>query len=170
MTGLRLVRGLKWARGCQWPAQIPHAKPRRGSAKAAGLKSERELAEVLPGAKHGLWWEFEDLLGHGWCQTDLLIEGGDAALVIEAKLSWVPEGQEKLSGLYIPVLEEALRKRIYGLVVVKRLVPGVKVPITRDLASAIAQVKLGLEVVWHSPGPVHHITSPRTNPRIKLVA
>lgn len=152
MTGIRLVRGLEWARTCSWPAQIPHPRPRRGSAKAAGLAYERALAGVMPEAKPGQWFEFWDAQGHGWCQVDLMLEGASTVLVMEAKYSWIPEAQVKLTGLYCPVVARALGKPALGITVAKRLVPelrGSGAKVAASLGEAVALAREGIPVVWH---------------------
>lgn len=162
MTHLRLANDLQWARACaSWPSPIPRPRPRRGSAKAAGLAYERALAAALPGCQHGVWFEFCDQAGHGWCQTDILLAGRNAVLVLEAKASWVPEAQAKLTGLYLPVVQMALGLPTLGIVVTKRLVPEVRASeasIVSDLASAVEAAKRHQVVVWHwlgreVPGP-----------------
>ena len=86
-------------------------------------------------------------------------------LVLEAKASWVPEAQTKLTGLYLPVVQMALGLPTLGIVVTKRLVPEAcasGASIVSDLASGVAAAKLGKKVVWHwlggglaasAPGP-----------------
>ena len=95
--------------------------------------------------------EFHDANGFGHCQTDLMLEGERAVLVMEAKLSWVTEGHSQLELLYRPVVEAAMGKPMLGIVVTKHLRPemprGLRVVST--LAQAVDIAKTGRSVVLH---------------------
>lgn len=155
---MRTIRGLKWARALPArPSCIPQGRPR--GAKAQGLRYERALAAMLPAARHGQWFEFEDLGGRGYCQVDLLLdrpEGG--LLILEAKYTWTFEGHQQIEGLYVPVVERAWGMRAKGVVVAKRLVPGVvgvaKVVGTLEEASAWASGRVVLH--WLGKGALTH--------------
>lgn len=156
---------LRWARRFDgWPARIARPRPRRGSAKALGLAYEAQLAGAIgPGAVHGQWWEFEDSSGHGFCQTDILIEGSGRALVLEVKYSWLLEAHEKLERLYVPVVSAALGKPAFGLVVAKRLVPEIRqaeITYKSDLAMASAAASAG-RACLHWLGPGHPVMAAR---------
>ena len=120
---MRTIVGLKWARACLVrPKEIPVGRPR--GRKALGVRYEREVARALaPCVRHGLWWEFEDREGHGWCQTDLLLAGDGCYWVGEVKYSWTEEAERQLAQLYQPVLGLALGAPIYGFVVTKNVSP-----------------------------------------------
>lgn len=154
----RVIRGLKWARALDArPSCIPVGRPR--GAKAAGLRYERALAAALPGAKHGQWFEFEDLAGRGYCQVDLLLDSGlrkDSLgrvklLILESKYTWTFEGHQQIEGLYRPVVERAYGCSVLGIVVAKRLIPGVQgiARICGGLEEAIAAGAGGGRVVLH---------------------
>lgn len=150
--------GLRWARRFDggWPLVVPKPRPRRGSAKALGLAYERALAEALgDGAQRGVWWEFEDAAGRGWCQTDLIVEGAQV-LVLEVKYSWLLEAHEKLAQLYVPVVQMALGKPAFGLVVARRLMPGIRqagIIYCSDLKLAAAHAKFRPACLhWLGPG------------------
>lgn len=115
----RRLCGLKWARQIERPGGIPKGRPR--GAKAAGVRYERALAAALPEAHHGLWWEYLDDNGMGFCQTDLLLLGPDCALVLECKYTWTEEAWEQLEHLYLPVVARALDCPTYGVQVCKTL-------------------------------------------------
>jgi hypothetical protein len=154
--GPRQIRDLEWAKTCLWPGAIPHPRPRKGSAKAAGLAYERALARQLgPEATPGQWFEFCDSAGHGWCQTDLLLVGRQQVLVMEVKYSWVPDAQAKLAGLYLPVVQRALGRPALGLVVAKRLTVETRgqARVAASLGDAVALARAGQKVVWHWLGP-----------------
>lgn len=151
--------GLVEARRCGWPPRIGHPRPRRGSAKAAGLAYERSLAGVLPGAVHGQWFQYRDSAGLGWCQVDILVEGQREVLVLEVKYSWVLEAHEKLERLYLPVVRMALGKPTLGLVVARRLDSEITregIQYAGDLGLALALARRG-RACLHWLGPGHRV-------------
>lgn len=116
-----------------------------------GLRYERVLAKALPMAKHGQWFEFEDKYGRGFCQVDLMLEMPRGILILEAKYTWVPEGHCQIEGLYSPVVEMALGKPCKGMVVCKKLIPGMprELEIVSDLESGARALASGNRVVLH---------------------
>lgn len=114
---MRKIRGLRWAR----PAANPWSQPHVRGLKAKGLTFERRVARALPGAKHGLWFQFEDANGLGFCSPDLVLSLGSEAVILECKLTDCAEAREQLSGLYIPVLECILGRSPRGAVVARNL-------------------------------------------------
>lgn len=143
----RVIEHLRWAK----PAgKAPFGPSRARGAKGAGLRYERQLGDSLPLAAAGLWWEFEDSFGKGFCQTDLLLELPQGLVVVEVKYTWVPEGHSQISKLYRPVLEAATGKKVFGIVACKALVPGIPFRIVGDLNSALGIALAGREVVWQA--------------------
>ena len=149
--GHRIIQGLQWAKG-------PMGKPRTIPASRAtgvrrkGLLYEKALGKSIPEAKPGLWWEFEDKFGHGWCQTDLVLKlFQDLLLVLESKLTWTPEAHQQLELLYKPVLELATGRKIIGVAVAKNLLRGMPkvVKVTDSLPEAVAIARTGAPVVLH---------------------
>lgn len=136
---MRSVRGLKWARSCERPSFV-HNGPKRG-VKRQGIRYENAFAGALsaefPQAKHGQWWEFEDDNGRGFCQTDVLLTGPQAAVVFECKLSLVAEAFVQLSDLYLPVVQRALALPASGIVVTRHLRRGSGAPIVAQLSEAL---------------------------------
>lgn len=116
----RIISGLRFANLCSKP---PHAQAtsRPRGAKANGLRYEREIAKALPVARHGQWFQFIDQNGHGTCQTDLLLEFPELVVVLEAKYTWTMQGHVQVERLYRPVVERALGKPCFGLVICKAL-------------------------------------------------
>lgn len=150
----RCVSGLLWAQARE---RGPWGPGRARGAKAHGLRYERALAKALPGALHGQWFEFADRNGRGWCQPDLIRNLGDALLVLEAKFTWVPDGQRQIDQLYRPVVERAWGLPVLGVVVCKVLAPGATdVAVTGDLAVATALARQHRPVVlhWLGSGPL----------------
>ena len=121
----REVRGLRWARALRGrPSCIPVGRAR--GIKALGVRYERELAKELREAKRGVWFEFEDSKGHGFCQVDFLMAWGPKPprpLVIEVKHTWTKEAREELERLYLPIVWLASGREPLGVVICKRLVP-----------------------------------------------
>ena len=153
----RVICGLKWARGpVPRPENLPKGRPR--GAKAEGLRYERLVCSRLEQGKPGLWWEFEDQNGHGFCQTDLVLFGPTQVLVVEVKLSATDAAWKQLGKLYLPVLGMALGKNCYGLQMAKNLwgkQTGVKV--CKTLGEALPALKAGenrVLVHWAGLGPL----------------
>ena len=150
----RVIVGLKWAmRLEEKPVAIPNGRSR--GRKALGIKYEKELGlahESLREA-HGVWFEFEDKNGHGYCQVDFLIENllARTAFVLEAKHTWTEDGHVELEKLYLPVVKLALDcDRVEGIVVCKKLLPYMKgVFIAPTLRDAIIHSSAAKRTVWH---------------------
>lgn len=135
-------------------------------AKAAGLRYERLLAKALPAAKHGQWFEFEDQNGKGLCQVDLMIQLLSGVLILEAKYTWTAEGHAQIEQLYMPVVAAAWGVPTAGLVVCKKLVPGMQgVAVAGDLDTALRHLAVGQRTVLHWLGGVT-----LAKPTLKLVA
>lgn len=147
-TGRR-VQGLKWAREALFP---PWPKPRaRANARGAGIRYERAIAGALPQAKHGLWLEFEDRKGHGFCQPDFILKLTHDLVVLESKLTDTPGAQDQLTQLYLPVVEMVYSSKVRGLVVAKNLTPE-SFAIAPGILFALAQ---NSKVVhWLGTGPL----------------
>lgn len=120
----RNVVGLKWAKRCERPSCVPNGGLRgvRGR-KREGIKFERNFAAAMgrrePEAEFGVWFEFEDTNGRGFCEVDGLTDVRGAPTVMECKLSRVDEGLEELKGLYLPIVHAALGVRPRGVIVAK---------------------------------------------------
>lgn len=134
----RTVVGLRYAAMSLPPPHAGKGRPR--GAKAAGVRFERELAKALPVARHGQWFQFIDANGHGWCQTDLLLEFPECMVVLEAKYTWTEEGHGQVDRLYGPVVARAFGKPTFGLVVCRAL---------RDsMPEVLIQAHLGEAILW----------------------
>lgn len=126
----RVVMGLEEVRLGPGPF-VGKAKPRASGTKALGLRYEKALAKLIPEAKHGLWINFKDLNGWGWCQPDLLVRnfrwkmatGREQlwTLILEAKLSYTVNGHLQIEELYAPVVERLWGQPCLGIVVCKHL-------------------------------------------------
>lgn len=162
----RVVRGLQWARFAE---KAPFGTPRGKGAKALGLRYERLLAKALPSAVHGAWFEFQDSNGRGFCQPDLLTQLGETLVVLEAKYSWVPEGQTQIEYLYKPVLEKVYEKRVIGIVVCKTLRPGVIGRIVSTLDDALSSALNGEVTVlhWQAVGALMRTSHPPALPLVR---
>ena len=137
----RRIKGLKWARELeQRPRAIPQGRAR--GLKALGTRYEKALAQALPEALNGRWFEFEDLNGHGYCQVDFILRGASGRLaLLECKHTWVEEAWQQLEGLYVPVVEAAREVAVVRVVqVCKNVTEAARRagPIHADLESALA--------------------------------
>lgn len=151
---MRQITGLKWAKESKspWPA----VKRRPKGAKGLGLSYEKALAKALPHAQHGLWFEFEDKQGRGFCSPDFLFIGTDGVLVLEAKLTRYEEACKQLLGLYLPVLSMVYKRPVRGAAVVKYLSPStpeslIYGSLSEILASPVSPVPI---LHWIGRGPV----------------
>lgn len=155
----RRVAELVWARRAERVPAFATGTRRPRGAKRDGLLYERLLAEALPEAEYGVWWEFEDQAGRGWCQTDLVLVGTRSVLVLECKYSATDEAWEQLEGLYKPVLERALAKPVLGVQVARNLYgkPQPGIVICHTLVEAITISRAGNArplLHWKGLGPV----------------
>lgn len=133
----RQIYGLQSAAALlEKPACIPQGRPR--GAKAAGIRFEKSVFEALPGGIRGQWFQYEDVNGTGYCQPDIIYPFlPDFFAIIEVKYTLVPGAHQKLSQLYIPVAEKALKCPCAGVVIVKNLDPRYRRgKIYTDLATA----------------------------------
>jgi hypothetical protein len=158
---MRQVEGLKWAHSMEnKPAFLSAAKAGK-NVKGDGLRYERALAKGL-GAKFrwGMWWEYRDERGIGYCQTDFFGKAKQWVILLEGKLTWTPEAEEQLHGLYVPVVSCALgipRSQILPIVVCKNLTHATSRPICDTLRDAIEQsmeISAPFCPVWHHIGGV----------------
>lgn len=146
--GHRRVEGLVWARLAKEVPWGPRRRRPRG-AKALGLNYEDKLARALPAAEHGVWFEFADRHGRGFCQPDLILRSRGAMVVLEAKYTWCPEGYSQVDELYKPVLEKTYGLRVVGIQVCKVLVPELEGEVTSSLEGAIGTAMAGGLVTLH---------------------
>jgi hypothetical protein len=145
----RRIEGLKWAMELAGrPSCVPVGRPR--GQKAWGIRYERAVAAELPAGSHmGVWFEFEDLHGRGYCQVDGLVPAELGCLgVLEIKYTWTQSAFAELRELYLPVVGFALGTRVRGIQVCKVLTPQAGT-VTGDLRSALAMTGL---VTWHCLG------------------
>lgn len=116
----RQVSGLIFARAlAKRPSCIPIGRPR--GQKAWGIKYEREIAKRLPNAVRGLWFEFEDRFGRGFCEVDFAIQAQNVVIILESKYTWTLAAHVELETLYIPVVKLALKRPVYSAVICKVL-------------------------------------------------
>lgn len=133
----------------------PWPKSRPRGVKAKGLRYERALAKVIPSAKHGLWFNFVDRNGPGFCSPDFIIEGHSFVAVLECKLTDTDEARKQIRALYTPILEKFYSKPVLGVVVAKYLTPNSR-NIVHDLASALKLTKNSAIATlhWLGKGPI----------------
>lgn len=147
----RTIEGLRWAELCSKPSWVPRSRPR--GSKAAGLAYERSVARSIPAAMTGLWFAYADRGGPGWCAPDMVLQTPWGVLVIEAKLTDVPEAYTQVRKLYMPVLDEALNQRVLGIVICRGLTPQRYGQVTESLSEALAVARGGIAIpTLHWPG------------------
>lgn len=107
-TKRTIIPPLRWAKAVsppEWLQQRRKPTPRQSD----GLRYENAFVgyalQRWPSAIHGQWWEFEDVKGRGWVQTDLWIP--EEAIIIECKLTWSQSGMRQLEDLYVPIIAQA---------------------------------------------------------------
>jgi hypothetical protein len=138
---------------------------RTRGVKRKGILYEVEIQKALPkGWKRGQWLIFQDSAGPGYCQLDFYFECADGIVVLESKLSWVPEGHSQLELLYRPVVEKIWGKPMIGLVITKRVTPECKGAIAQNLPSAISAARSVRNVVLHWTGKSSLVPVPRSTP------
>lgn len=87
-------------------------------------------------------------------------------LILEAKYTWCPEGHCQLEQLYIPVVSAAWGLPVAGLVVCKKLIPGMDgVAVAGDLDTALRNLAVGRRCALHWLGGVN-----LARPKLALVA
>jgi hypothetical protein len=157
---VRLISNLRSAQRCEpkFPAQASNP------AAVLGLRYERKLVRTLRSTsglvvEHNPWFEFIDANGWGCCSLDVLVSGprlGPKApvLILECKLTWKPEAEEKLRGLYEPIVTLALDlpvRSIRSLTVAKHLTPEAP-PAAQSITEALES---GLRVLhWIGTWPL----------------
>lgn len=137
----RTIIGLEWARQLpDRPTNIPKSRPR--GTKADGLRYERALAKALlvHGFQHGLWFEFKDLNGYGYCSPDLIRVDRDCVIVIEAKLTDGLAARHQLKNLYIPVLGMVFQKPVAPVVALRHVTYEVTSELHDSITEALATV------------------------------
>jgi hypothetical protein len=155
------VVDLRWARMLEGrPTFIPASRAGKG-AKGEGLRYERGLAKGLGQRfRYGIWWEYGDLKGKRYCQTDFFGRAKDWIVLLESKLTWTLEAEEQLHGMYVPIVAYALqvpRTQVLPIVVCKYLTGETVRPIESSLKGSIqAAMQVGADmcVVWHHMGGV----------------
>jgi hypothetical protein len=112
------------------PQVLPGAK---SEASARGLRFQRRASAALmrQAISIGADWEPEPWFGYeddedGYFRRavpDGIFTFGDRAVVIEMKLTFVPEAVRKLAKLYVPIVERTSRLRVRPLVLCRHLTP-----------------------------------------------
>lgn len=132
-------------------AENPWPKVRLRGVRAHGLAYEKAICKAL-GFKQGIWFNFEDANGPGYCCPDGLGLFGSALVIAEVKLTQTLEAIEQLELLYRPICEAHWpNKAIITMGICKILTkepwPG---PITNRLDQALM---LGPIPLLHAPFP-----------------
>lgn len=152
MNAHRVIKRLQWAEPLkERPACIPSSRPR--GAKGAGLRYERALARHLSEGAHGVWFEFRDENGSGYCQTDHLYSFLPTFVaVLEVKYTLVLEAYSKLRDFYLPIVSKAMKCPTVGIIIVHNLVPGFEGAFTDLPSAAVAAEERDYPTVLHWRG------------------
>lgn len=132
------------------------------AAARLGLRFERrvhtELKRFVPSiaasVEHNPVFTFCDAFGSAMCVPDFLLwcRNPERLIIVEVKLTYVPEALAKLKELYCPVVSEALKVRIVEpLVLVRNLTPAAPKP---GLTVSEALAKPGRVLQWLNYGPI----------------
>ena len=155
---MRQVRELRWAREMDgWPGGIPPVAPGGKGRKWDGLKYEGLLSVgVCAGARHGVWYSYQDEFGGGYAQVDFLWGERDGVLLGEAKFTWTRRAYVQVRRLYEPILRRVYGMRFLGSILLcKNLTPDTpREMVVWDLSSA-------KEMAWEGVIPVLHVHEPR---------
>jgi hypothetical protein len=106
--------------------RVVGAMQKRGLAfqRKVALQLDRIAQDINAKVEHEPWFNFIDRNGLGSAVPDELFHYGPVTVVIEVKLSWVPNARQKLLGLYVPLVMVAYPgQQVRGLVVCKNLRP-----------------------------------------------
>jgi hypothetical protein len=107
-----------------------------------------------------MWWEYRDVGGIGWCQTDFFGKAKEWAIILETKLTWTQDAEDQLYELYVPVVACALgisRSQVLPIVVCKYLTCSASRPVCDTLRGAILEsmeTSAPFCSVWHHIGGV----------------
>lgn len=137
---------ISWAKRRE---SAPHffSEPAKGIQKD-GIRYERAVWRHLAGSERGVWWDYVRDGELRFCQTDLLLPLGERLLVIEVKLTYRKDTWEKVSGLYVPVVEKATDREVIGVIAVRSLRAGY-IGACGELDEAVGKAMKGEEAVWH---------------------
>lgn len=138
------------------PRGIPAPRRQRGT-RALGLAYERKLARALPNCLHNPWFLYEDAAGRGYCCVDVLASWRGAPVVLECKLTNVPEALTQLRELYLPVVSLAFRAPARGVIVVKHAthVRSAGLPLCTSLEEALELPPEPIPALhWLGSGPL----------------
>lgn len=128
-----------------------------------GLAYQRKLGQALVALASKIggqvelepWFRFWDASGQHKCSPDALFHFQDKTLIIEAKLTWVPEAWDQLLKLYMPVVMlHQSHLRIYPLIICKNLTPDSLCGV--ETLSEAFYHKNGVPCLnWLGRGPLH---------------
>ncbi|MGH9918756.1 MAG: hypothetical protein ACRD6W_07810 [Nitrososphaerales archaeon] len=127
------------AAGLQGAYRIPARQlpPPQTLAQKQGLRYERhvvaELRRLMPGQvsklEHNPWFGFTDRYGTGECCPDILLWVPEGVVIVEVKLTYVPDALPKLFDLYCPVVSIALDELVHPLLICRNVTPDSPQPV-----------------------------------------
>ncbi|HEX3623787.1 MAG TPA: hypothetical protein VH280_00020 [Verrucomicrobiae bacterium] len=99
-----------------------------------GVRYERRLFKAIQAlgfkAEHNPWFMYTATgFRPQFCSPDIILDHDQFLIVVECKLTYRKQAEEKLLDLYIPVVKLATgQKRVYPLVICKNLTPFAPTP------------------------------------------
>ena len=162
-TPSRLIRGpLTLASRC--PPTFTRVRTSRLTVpQAAGIRFENKVHKALTvlaktlGAKseRNPWFTFTDSVGTATCSPDALLFLDATVLVVEVKVTWTPTAATKMSGLYLPVVNAALRPVVLrSLIICKTLLPETPRPIDFIGEGTLMSAREAPVYQWLGQGPL----------------
>lgn len=152
----RKIAGLQFAAQlAQRPKSIPVVRPR--GVKADGIRFEKALAKALApfGFVHGLWFEFVDANGHGFCSPDLVALRADRIVVVEAKLTDGEAARHQLEHLYAPVLARVFRLPVQQIVALRHMTYEPRNAVPHSIEDLLGNPPPGVGLLhWLGRGPL----------------
>lgn len=86
----------------------------------------------LPAKQYnGLWLEFEDESGFGFCQPDVVLVGEDRVVVVECKLTQTDQAEDQLELLYMPIVRLLFGLPVFGVQICRNQYQRPRNPIRR---------------------------------------
>lgn len=161
----RVVDRLQWARPCERPSVLPRRRVNYRNIQAVGLRYEKAVGSAVRDLKWGKvlcgqWFEFCDVHGHGYCQTDVLIVRQFDVIVLECKLTEVLDARIQLKHLYLPVVEKVFDRLARGVVVARHLTRTTETDRVFDNLPAALIAGHCATLHWIGRGPIDHAPVP----------
>lgn len=147
---MRALEHLQLCKPCERPSFIPRAKLKGLPARGIGYERKvgKSLKRIWTHTRSGIWFEYFDANGKGWCQPDHYVVLARQILLVECKLSEKDLAWDQMRWLYAPILEMHYKLPVTRVQACKILRS--RRAIIVDVREALAQP--GGEFLWHHLG------------------